>query len=140
MPFFLLERMKKNDSLLTKNTCFIHTTDEDGDLRGRERTWRIQIFEKMFQLQKESGPGIVWIDRNIASPDCCKMLRKAFSTATNLDDVDIENLIRENSDVNDPAFLQVPFYFKLFSDTEPCRQFLIENAGKNESSSSHPVH
>ena len=128
--------------LLTKNPCFIHSTDEDEDedSREREETWKIQIFEKMSQLQKESGPVIVWLD--------WKVLRRAFSTATNpenkiltnIDDLDIENLIRENSDQNDPTSFQVSFYFKLFSDIEPCREFLIENAGKNESSSSHLVH
>ena len=92
----------------------------------------------MADIMKESNHMIVWLDRNIASPDCCKVLRKAFSTATNpenkiftnIDDLDIENLIRENSDLNDSTFLQVPLYFKLFSDIEPCRQFLIENAGR----------
>ena len=86
----------------------------------------------------ESNHMIVWLDQNIASPDCCKVLRKAFTTATNpqnkiftnIDDLDISNLIHENSDLVEQRFHEIPFYFKLFSQIEPCRQFLLENAGK----------
>ncbi len=81
---------------------------------------------------------IVWLDKNIASPDCCKQLKKAFATATNpesktltnIDELDISNLILDNSTYHQSSFLQVPFIFKLFSHVEPCLQFLLENAGK----------
>ena len=84
---------------------------------------------------RESRRMMVWLDRKVASPDCCKVLRKVFSTVTNsenkiftkVDDLGIQNLIRENSDLDDRTSLQVPFCFKLFSEIKPCRQFLIEN-------------
>ncbi|CAF1162497.1 unnamed protein product [Adineta steineri] len=81
---------------------------------------------------------IVWLDQNIASADCCRQLKKAFSTtinpenriSTNIDELDICNLIRENSINEQTSFLEVPFIFRLFSDVEPCLEFLIENARK----------
>ena len=81
---------------------------------------------------------IVWLDENIASPDCCRGLKKAFSTATNpemqiltsIDELDISNLIYENSINNERNFFEIPFYFKLFAEIEPCLQFLLENKGK----------
>ena len=81
---------------------------------------------------------IVWLDQNLASPDCCKTLKKAFATATNpegklltnIDELDISNLIRENLSLDQSSFFQVPFYLKLFADVESCFQCLLENAGK----------
>jgi len=83
---------------------------------------------------------IVWLDQNIASPDCCKQLKKAFATTTNpeskilttIDELDISNLIRDNyTNTNEEtSFLEVPFTFKLFSHVEPCINFLLENQGK----------
>jgi len=81
---------------------------------------------------------IVWLDKNIASPDCCKQLKKAFATTTNpesriltnIDELDISNLILDNSTYHQSSFLEVPFIFKLFSHVEPCLKFLLENAGK----------
>ncbi len=81
---------------------------------------------------------IVWLDQNIASPDCCKLLKKAFATTTNpedkiltsIDELDISNLIRDNSTYEESSFFEIPFNFKLFSHVEPCLTFLLENAGK----------
>jgi len=81
---------------------------------------------------------IVWLDQNIASPDCCKQLKKAFATTTNpesktltnIDELDVSNLIRDDSTYHQSSFLQVPFTFKLFSHVEPCLQYLLDNAGK----------
>jgi len=82
---------------------------------------------------------IVWLDQNITSSDCCRQLKKAFATTTNpeskmltnIDELDISNLIRENYTNEQTSFLQVPFTFKLFSHVEPCINFLLENQGKN---------
>jgi hypothetical protein len=60
---------------------------------------------------------IVWLDQNIASPDCCKQLKKAFATTTNpeskilinIDEQDISNLIHGCSLYEEATFLQVPF-------------------------------
>jgi hypothetical protein len=81
---------------------------------------------------------IVWLDQNIASPDCCKLLKKAFATTTNpedkiltsIDELDISNLIIDNSTYEESSFFEIPFNFKLFSHVEPCLQYLLENAGK----------
>jgi hypothetical protein len=81
---------------------------------------------------------IVWLDQNIASPDCCKQLRKAFATTTNpenktltsIDELDISNLIHDDSTYGKSSFFQIPFYFKLFSQVEPCLRYLLNNAGK----------
>jgi len=79
---------------------------------------------------------IVWLDQNIASSDCCKQLKKAFATTTNpeskiltnIDELDISNLIHDNSNYGETTFLQVPFIFKLFSDIEPCLRYLLRNS------------
>jgi hypothetical protein len=81
---------------------------------------------------------IVWLDQNITSPDCCKQLKKAFATTTNpetklltnIDEQDISNLIRDDLPYGETSFLQVPFTFKLFSQVEPCLQYLINNSEK----------
>jgi len=81
---------------------------------------------------------IVWLDQNITSSDCCKQLKKAFATTTNpesklltnIDELDVSNLIRADSTYGETTFLEVPFTFKLFSHVEPCLQFLLDNAGK----------
>jgi len=81
---------------------------------------------------------IVWLDQGIASPDCCKQLKKAFATTTNpeshiltkIDELDVSNLIRDDSLYGETSFLDVPFTFKLFAEVKPCLEFLLENAGK----------
>ncbi|CAF0974066.1 unnamed protein product [Rotaria sordida] len=81
---------------------------------------------------------IVWLDKNIASPECCHELKKAFATTTNpesnlqtsINEVDINNFICDDNAQRDTSFLDIPFPFKLFSDIEPCLTFLLENAGK----------
>lgn len=81
---------------------------------------------------------IVWLDQNIASADCCRQLRKAFATTTNpesktltnIDELDISNLIRDDSINEQTSFLDVPFIFKLFSNVESCLNFLLEYKGK----------
>jgi hypothetical protein len=81
---------------------------------------------------------IVWLDENIASPECCVVMKKAFATTTDpesskqtsLNDVDINNFIRDDEAKRDTSFLDVPFSFKLFADPGKCLTFLRENAGK----------
>ncbi|CAF4036137.1 unnamed protein product, partial [Rotaria sordida] len=80
----------------------------------------------------------VWLDKNIASPECCHELKKAFTTTTNpesnlqtsINEVDINNFICDDKAQRDTSFLDVPFPFKLFDDIEPCLTYLLENAGK----------
>jgi hypothetical protein len=79
---------------------------------------------------------IVWLDQNITSSDCCKQLKKAFATTTNpesklltnIDELDVSNLIRDDSTYGETTFLQVPFIFRLFSHIEPCLRFLLRNS------------
>ena len=78
---------------------------------------------------------IVWLDQNITSPGYGKQLKKAFATttnpastiATNIDERDISNLIRDNSEYGQTSFLDVPFTFRLFCEVEPCLGFLLSN-------------
>ncbi len=96
------------------------------------------IEKKRMSSEDKFNHMIVWLDQNIASPDCCKLLKKAFATATNpedksltsIDELDISNLIRVDSSYDQSSFFEIPFYFKLFSSVEPCLKFLLENAGK----------
>ncbi|CAF4044542.1 unnamed protein product [Rotaria sp. Silwood1] len=81
---------------------------------------------------------IVWLDQNVASPNDCQNLKKAFFTTidpenelpTKIDDKDILNLIHEEKPSQQSDFNATAFVFKLFDDIEKCHKFLLANAGK----------
>lgn len=83
-------------------------------------------------------PMIVWLDKYIASPDCCRTLKKAFATTINpesellinIGETDISNLICDQTDSQKTSFHEIPFVFKLFDDIDLCYKYLLDNAGK----------